>query len=297
MKRNGIVLAIITSVISGISIFANSIFVSTGDPSVFAFLRNGLVALLLTVLLVTQGNLSALKSCTKKDWEMLLFIGIIGGGIPFALFFSGLSMIGAVNGNIIQKTLFLWVLFLALPILKEKVTKLQLAGYLSLFIGLFVAGGTFRVSFTMGSLLVFTATIMWAVENIIAKVALRRISVSLVMWSRMVFGLPCLYIALMMTGKAPLIVPSIGVSLTPLIVSSVLLTIYMSFWYSALKKAPATLVSSILVFAPVVTMILGNVVMKKSISIQQVIPNMFLTVGLLLITIRAIRPKQEITRV
>jgi drug/metabolite transporter (DMT)-like permease len=297
MKRNGIVLAIITSLVSGISIFANSIFVSTGDPSVFAFLRNCMVAVILTILLVSQGQFSGIRSLKKKEWLMLSGIGIIGGGIPFALFFSGLSMIGPVDGNIIQKTLFLWVLLLALPVLKEKVTKLQVAGYVSLFIGLFVAGGTFRVSFTMGSFLVLTATIMWAVENILAKVALRRISVSLVMWSRMVFGLPCLYIALMVTGKVPLITLSLGASLTPLIVSSVLLTIYMGFWYSALKKAPATLVSSILVFAPVVTMILGSVVMNKSISIQQMIPHAFLTVGLLLITIRALRPKQEITRV
>jgi drug/metabolite transporter (DMT)-like permease len=297
MKRNGIILALITSVISGVSIFSNSIFVSNGDPIVFAFLRNCIVAVLLTIFLFSRGQFSVVRSLNKKEWGMLMGIGIIGGGIPFVLFFSGLSMIGAVHGNIIQKSLFLWVALLALPVLKEKLTKFQLIGYLALFVGLFVVGGTFRVSLTAGSYLVLAATFMWAVEHVIAKIALRRIDVSLVTWSRMIFGLPCLYIALMITGKVPLIVPSLGLSFTSLVASSVLLMVYMGVWYSALKKAPATLVSSILIFAPVVTMILGSTVLQKAVSSQQILTSICITVGLLLITISAIRPKQEITRV
>jgi drug/metabolite transporter (DMT)-like permease len=297
MKRNGIVLAITAAIVSGISIFSNSIFVASGDPLVFALLRNSIVAVILTILLVGRGKFSTLRFLTKKEWGMLFGIGVIGGGIPFALFFKGLSMVGAINGNIIQKTLFLWVALFAIPILKEKITKLQLAGYLTLFAGLFIVGGAFRASFTTGSYLVLAATIMWAVEHIIAKVALRRISVSLVTWSRMVFGLPCLLMALMVTGKMSLISSSMALSLAPLLVSSVLLTIYMGVWYGALKKAPATLVSSILVFAPVVTMIVGSTILQKAVPSQLVITSIFLTVGSLLIATSAVRTKQQITRV
>jgi drug/metabolite transporter (DMT)-like permease len=297
MKRNGILLALTTAVVSGISIFSNSIFVASGDPVVFAFLRNSVVAILVTIILVYRGNFASFRTLTKKDWGMLLGIGVIGGGIPFALFFSGLSMIGAVNGNIIQKSLFIWVAILALPILKEKLTKFQIAGYLALFIGLFVAGGTIHVSLTTGSFLVLTATIMWAIEHIIAKIALRRISVTLVTWSRMVFGLPCLFIALMMTGKIPLLIPALYVSWTPLVVSSVHLTIYMGVWYRAMKYVPVTLVSSILVFAPVVTMILGSTLLQKAISSGQILTSAFLTIGLLMITTSALRPKQESLKV
>ena len=54
--------------------------------------------------------------------------------------------------------------------------------------------------------------------------------------------------------------------LLPVIVSSVLLVCYMSTWYTALSKAPATLVSSILVFAPVVTALLQSAILHKAIN-------------------------------
>ena len=124
--KKGIYLALFTAVISGFSVFANSIFVATTDPLIFALVRNALVAIMITMILWQTNRLRSLPSLTKKQWLQLVGIGAIGGGIPFALFFSGLSMIGPTNGNILHKTLFLWVALLALPILKERLTKMQL---------------------------------------------------------------------------------------------------------------------------------------------------------------------------
>ena len=92
------------------------------DVLTFTIVRNICVAVILTVVLLFLGHVKSLQNLSKKEWGMLVVIGAIGGGIPFAMFFSGLSMIGAINGNILQKTLFIWVALLAVPILKERIT-------------------------------------------------------------------------------------------------------------------------------------------------------------------------------
>ena len=184
--KKGINLAIATAVISGVSIFANSFFVSKTDPLTFTIVRNTVVALFLTAILAAFGFRQKLKNLTKKEWGKLIAIGAIGGGIPFALFFTGLSEIGALNSNIIQKTLFLWVALLAVPLLKERISKIQLVGYVSLFIGMFVVGGTIRFVSNTGTWLILSATMLWAIENVIAKVTLKTVSPIIVSWGRMV---------------------------------------------------------------------------------------------------------------
>lgn len=281
--KKGIYFSLLTASISGVSVFANSIFVTNTDPLIFALLRNALVAIMITMILWQTNRLRSLPSLTKKQWLQLVGIGAIGGGIPFALFFSGLSMIGAVNGNILHKTLFLWVALLALPILKERLTKMQLVGYAVIFLATFFIGGSFKFVPQLGSYLVLGATVLWAIENIIAKVTLRTIHPMVVSWGRMVFGLPFLLAATIVMGKTDLLWSPAIYTVTPLLVSSVLLVGYVMSWYAALSKAPATFVSSVLVIAPAITAVLGGAIIGKAITQTQILQYGVLCIGVWLI--------------
>ncbi len=291
MIKKGIVLSFLTACISGISIFSNAIFVSHADPLIFSIVRNALVALLLTVILAFTKQTKLLRQLSRKQWGMLMLIGAIGGGIPFAMFFTGLSTVGAVNGNILQKSLFLWVLLLAVPVLKERISKTQLIGYIALFVGMFVFGGTYKLIPSTGAFLVLGATILWAIENVIAKISLEYIEPGVVAWGRMVFGLPFLLGAAAVFGKTPLLLQPSAYMLMPLVVSSVLLVLYVTTWYWALSKAPATVVSSVLVFAPVVTAVLGMVLFHKAFVGQQGINALLLIIGSLLVSMTKEAPK------
>jgi drug/metabolite transporter (DMT)-like permease len=108
----------------------------------------------------------------------------------------------------------------------------------------------------------------------------------------MVFGLPFLFIAVLGTGNAALLSSAAGLVL-PVAVSSAFLTAYMLVWYSALAAAPVTLVSSILVFAPVVTSLLGAVFLKKGIIGQQIVTTALLTAGTALMMLPRLLPKRR----
>lgn len=284
MNRKGIVFAGITAFISGISIFTNGLFVTHTDPLMFVVLRNSFVAIVMTFFVFLKPkSLAQLRLLSRGQWFRLLIIGGLGGGIPFALFFTGLSKIGATDANIINKSLFLWVAVLAIPFLKEKLHWIQLVGYGVIFYATFFLGGAYRLLPSDGIFLVLGATFLWAAEYVVAKKALKVISCEIITWGRMVFGLPYLFAAVALLGKTPIQIQ--GQIILPLIVSGIFLTGYMYSWYTALSKAPATVVSSVLVLAPVITIGLNYILLQKNITIQQFNTVTMLLLGVCLIVL------------
>ncbi len=283
MSKKALLLSLLTALISGISIFANGIFVTKTNPLVFTVLRNMAVVLLLTVGLILFGHAGKLKELRKRDWGKLIIIGAIGGGIPFALFFTGLAQIGAVNGNIIQKSLFLWVALLAVPLLKERLSAIHIGGYLALFVGMFAFSGAVFTLTKVGTWLILGATILWAIEHVFAKVTLQSVHPSVVAWGRMFFGLPFLFLAVVMTGTAGALISPNASMITPLIVSSVFLTAYVLVWYTAISEAPVTMVSSVLVLAPVITALLSFGILGKPFQPLQLGSYIFISLGVALV--------------
>ena len=123
--NKGIQLALGTALISGFSIFISKILVSSMDPVVFTALKNIFVAAVLSLFVFRSRYIHQIQKLTRPDWVRLILIGIVGGSIPFALFFTGLSMTSAGMGAILHKTLFIWIALLAIPFLREKLSIAQ----------------------------------------------------------------------------------------------------------------------------------------------------------------------------
>jgi drug/metabolite transporter (DMT)-like permease len=261
--KKGLLFSLLTAIISGFSVYTNSKFVTHADPLVFAFLRNLLVGLILSI--IAFKSLPKFKSLNRRQWLNLLVIGLLGGGIPFALFFTGLKQIGAVDANLINKSIFLWVALLAVPFLNEKINFATGIGYGILVYAIYLGSGNFKLLPNQGTFLVILATLFWSVEYVLAKFALKTISVGLVTVSRMIFGLPWLFMAILFTGKSGLLGSTIFTNLFPLIVSSIFLSGYMLTWYQALSYAPAISVTAILALAPLITLLVQSITTGKSI--------------------------------
>lgn len=277
---NGLSLAFITAFISGTSIFANSYFVTGTDPIKFAFYRNLTVALALSaVLLINRHEAVKLKRITRRKLLGLIVIGIIGGGVPFGLFFTGLAQLGAVPANIINKSLFLWVALLSVPFLKEKLSWLQVLGYFITFYAIYVFNRTHIPISITPLIMVMVATFLWAIEHVISKKVLGSgVSVLTLSWARMLFGLPILYVFMMFNHSA---INSAFPSM-PIVISSLFLIFYMQYWYGAMKLAPVSRVSLVLVFAPVVTMLLESIFKGKTLTDIQVTQSAVMMTGIVM---------------
>jgi|SRR3990167_2606 len=290
--KQGIYLVLLTTLISGFSIFSNKIFVSQADPLAFTTIRNVLVLGFLSMVLWRSGKFTALKSLQKKDWLKLTAIGMLGGGLTFALFFMGLAQIGAVQGSLIHKTLFLWVTLLAIPLLGERLHTIQLIGYGVILLATFAIGGPQTLGFNSGSLLVLAATLLWAVENVIAKITLKHISSEVVGWARIALGLPVLFAITLVSGKGDLLIAPKTLLVWPLLTSSLFLTGYIYTWYKGLKFIPVTLATSILVIAPVITNFLTALFITRRLPEVHIMQGILLTIGVAFLLTKIILPRK-----
>ena len=282
-QTKGINLAIVTALISGVSIFVNKCAVDAVQPPLFfTAAKNAGVALLILGILLASRKWHQIKKLKKGEFIYLLLIGIIGGSLPFYLYFTGLSQIPAVNAALIHKTLVLWVALLAVPFLKEKMSKVQIAGVLLLFSANFIIGGFKGFQFSRGELFVLIATILWAVENILAKKILPRVDPDLIVAARMGVGAVVLLSAVAVTAPGVL---SRGLVFTPtqwfwMILTVALLLGYVMSWYRALKFAPAVSVTSVLVVSTLVTNALSAIFITHSWNVILTIQSLLMMLGM-----------------
>lgn len=282
--KQGIIFSLITAIISGFSIFYNKLVITKGiDPLIFNIIKNGGVALVLSILLLLSKPKNLLKISFSK-LKYLILIGIVGGSIPFYLFFEGLRMADAVNANLIHKTLFIWVAILAIPFLGEKLNLWQTLGYILIFSGNLFIGGFLGFKLNTGEFMILTATLLWSIENIIAKLVLKKTESNLVAWGRMFFGTLILVAFGIYSGKISLLTKVNLKDLIPIFTSILLLTAYVVSWYKALKLAPVTLVTSILVLATPITNILTAVFITHALLPTQVFNGAFSLLGIVFIS-------------
>lgn len=254
--KKGILLVFSTAIISGFAIFINQFGVSIINPYIFTGLKNITVAVLVCCLLLAMKDWRLLKGLSKKYWGLLLAIGLIGGSIPFLLFFKGLSLTTGVQGAFMHKTMFIYVAVLAALFLKEKISKKLLFGGLLLLLGNAFLLKFIPHSLGRGDLLILLAVLFWAVENTISKYTLRELPSRVVIWGRMFFGSIFILIFLVATGQIGLI-GTLNISqMAWVVVTAIILLGYVITWYTGLKYVPVSVATPILLLgAPITTLL------------------------------------------
>jgi drug/metabolite transporter (DMT)-like permease len=283
--KKGIFFALCAAVISGLSIFYNKLVVVKGiDSTIFNILKNGGAAIIVTTIILSKSKFKPFTTLSKSHWVKLFLIGAVGGSIPFVLFFEGLKTVPAINASLIQKTLFVWVTFLAVPFLKEKLSPLQIGGFLLVILSNFFIGGFKGFATNTAELMIFIATLFWAVENIIAKKALKTVDTKTVVWGRMFLGTVLLICYALVTNKFGLLNQVSPSHIFPIIGSVILLTGYVLSFYKALSLAPASLVTAILVLATPITNVLSAIFITHTLDALQIFNLFFSLTGIGIMT-------------
>lgn len=250
----GVALALGTAVISGFSVFINGLVIKEfADPLLLTGIRNAFVGLAFLSLLAATRPGPELVALRGRQWLGLLAIAILGGSLAFFLFFGGLAAAGAPGAAFIHKTLFVWVAIMAVPFLRESLGWLQIGALGALLLGSALltpptglAGGT-------GEAMILGATLLWSLEVVVARRLLPGISVRVAATARMAVGAAIMVALLAIDGR---LAGLAAFSLQQWLIvagTGVLLFGYVATWYGALQRAPATVVTSILVLGAVIT--------------------------------------------
>ncbi len=280
-RNQGIMLALGAAIVSGISIYVNKFGVAqVSDPFIYTTVKNSVVVV---GLLATVGLLASwkeLRDLTPTQWLAWIGLGVIGGGVPFLLFFQGLSSASAASASLLQKTLFIWVALLAVPLLRERLGLWQVLGLAILAVGQFLLQPLTRWGgWGTGETLILSATWLWAVETILAKKVLVWMSPHTAALGRMAIGALVMWAFLTITGRAGRALTLNDTQWFWVMITAVLLMAYVWTWYSALKWAKASLVTSVLTIGAIVTILLSALLDRHAATIPQIVAISLLVLG------------------
>jgi drug/metabolite transporter (DMT)-like permease len=249
----GVALALLTAVISGFAIFINSYAVKHFDsPTVFTTLKNACVGAAFLALLLRPAALAEVRRLRPVQGAGLLVLAIIGGSVPFVLFFEGLTRVDAGNAAFLHKTLFIWVALLAVVLLRERLGRAQVGALGLLLAAQWLLGGPGSLR-GEGVLMVFGAALLWSCEVVLARKMLGSMSGGLAASGRMTLGAALLLAWLGASGRLG---EAAGLSASQLgwvLATSLILMAYVATWYAALKRAPATAVACVLTIGAPIT--------------------------------------------
>ncbi len=246
-----------TAVISGISIFINKFAVSSVSPVALTFMKNAAVAIMFLALIIGLGAFNRLRVLSRDTWAKLALIGLIGGGIPFILFFKGLALTSAASASFIQKSLFVFVIALSALFLKEMPSRrIMLAGS-ALLAGNWLLLNIKKVPLNFGDMLILIAALLWAGEFILSKKLLENIKPVELAFGRMFFGsIVILAYAIAFEGGIPLAAFSVS-SLTWVAITGAFLFAYVGTWYTGLAKVTPAVASIVLMLGSPITTLLS----------------------------------------
>ena len=281
----GTILAIVTAIISGFSIFANKFFIVNLDATVFTAIRAIIIGVAFLVLSFIFGSWK-LKENKKINWIYLLIIGIIGGGFAFLLFFNGLKLTSAGRAGFFHKTLPLYVTVLAFFFLKEKINIKQTMALLLMIVGTLVMVssqipfGEMWLNPQTGDLLVIGATILWAIENVVAKKAMIKGEHNFVVsFARMFFGGVVLFGIALITNKIGILVELSSIQWMYILISTLMLFGYVLTYYWAIRYINVSKAASILLISPIITLIAGMFLLGEPAPLLQLIGSAIILIG------------------
>lgn len=262
-RRTGLLLALATAGISGVAVFLNGYGVRAfGNATAYTTAKNLVAALVLLAVVAAGGRAGArlTRPTARREWVGLGLVAVVGGSVPFVLFFEGLARASSAQSAVIHKTLLVWVALLAVPLLGEKLTAWHGIAFLLLVVAqVGLVGGVPR-GLASGELMILAATLLWSVEVVLAK----RLLAGLSSWTLGVARMAGGSVVLVAWSAAQGHLAGLGavdaagwgwVLLTGLILAG-----YVATWFGALARAQAVDVTAVLVLAAPITAVISAVV-------------------------------------
>ncbi len=265
-RQRGLALAVGTAVISGVAIWVNSSGVAAyGNPTAYTTAKNAAAALVIAAVFLAARRARGAKAVSltrptrPQQWWGLLYVAILGGAVPFLLFFGGLASTASTQAAFLHKTLIVWVALLAIPLLKERLTWWHGGAIVLLLLGQLGLTGAVSLAPDLGIVMIGGATLMWAVEVVATKRLLVGITPWTVSLARMGGGSLALLAWATATGALGSVMPHTSEQWAWVLLTGVLLAGYVLTWHQALWRAPAVDVTAVLVLGAVVTAVLAGV--------------------------------------
>jgi len=251
----GYILAALNMVVSGVAIYVNSLGVRMFSDSTFYTAGKNLVvalALLLSLVVFSRAR-AAFRGLRRQDWLLLFLVALIGGSVPYALYFRGLQLSTPVTASLIDHLQFLFVAVFAAAFLGERFSASLWIALGVLLAGLSVGVAAGAVRLDAGVPFILAATLLFAADFIVMKILLRSVAPLAVMTFKMGVGTLFLCLFTLLTGHAGMAAGLSPLQAWFLLVTGLILLAFTATSVLGLRLASATATTAIPAGSPLIT--------------------------------------------
>jgi drug/metabolite transporter (DMT)-like permease len=256
--------AAVAALVSGVAVFVNGVAVRHfDDATVYTTAKNLWAGVLLAVALAALPMRAVSppvdEPIRRSAWPWMAVVAVIGGAVPFVLFFEGLAVATSTDAAFIHKTLVVWVAVGASVVLRERLRPAHVVAIALLVVGHVVVNGGINLGgLGRGEALILAATLLWSLEVLVVKRLLATIPAPELATVRMLGGSVVLLAWLAVRGDLAALAGFSAGQWWWIAVTGTTLATFVSIWYRALAAAPATDVTAVLVAGAVVTAVLNT---------------------------------------
>ncbi len=259
-RRTGLLLALSAAMVSGVAVYLNGEAVRRfSSPTVYTTGKNLVAGALLVGIAIASRQRANVPTADARSWSQrermgLAGVAVIGGAVPFVLFFEGLARATSSDAAFLHKTLVVWVAVLAVTLLHERLTALHVGAVALLIMGqVAIADGVGSLRPGIGEAMILAATLCWAVELIVVKRLVETVPSTTVGASRIGGGALLLVGWLAFTGRLTELSSLSSAQWAWLALTGSILSVFVTLWFAAVARAPVVDVAAVLVPGAVVT--------------------------------------------
>ena len=166
------------------------------DPFWSSFLRYLLAAAVLFVCVITLKQTAVLIDAFRKDWKILLLLGLVGIAGESTLLFYSLQFTTAARSNLLTNISPVATAVMSWFITREVFSRSQICGMMLGFGGMlavfFLRGGdnftVGKASFLLGDLMAVAAGICWSAFTVLGESAVKRYGPHVIMCAAFLSG-------------------------------------------------------------------------------------------------------------
>lgn len=285
-ETKGIILALLAALMSGIAIPANKFFIVTLDPAVFTAVRAVMIGTVFLFISLYQSRVHHRKF-KKVPWKYLIAIAVIGGAAAFLIYFTGLKLTTAGRAAFLyHSVLTIATVVLASLFLSERITRkmsyallVMLFGTVLLYISQ-VPPSQVWANPSLGDTLIIIASILWAVEYIIARKAMLLGETNFVVsFARMFFGGIILFGVVIITGNVGALLSLSMQQWIYILISTALLFADVLFWYWSIMYINVSKATTLLLIAPVISLVGGVAILQEPAPALQIAGSAIILLG------------------
>ncbi|MBN1222220.1 MAG: DMT family transporter [Candidatus Aminicenantes bacterium] len=255
-------------------------------PLGFNGIRMLLASLVLILILLFKGENLKIE---RKDFWILVGLGVCGNTVFQLLFIHGLDLTTASNSSIIVALAPALIALLSSFLKHEKLHMLAWAGIVLSFVGFYLvisikSGGVqFSRQSLQGDLLVFCGNIFWAIYTVFSKPMLNRISPLKFAALTMSFG-TFFYLPFCVKDMMDISFEAISVRVWAILLYSAIFSLVIPYivWYASVKRVGNSKTAIYDNLIPVLTILFAYMLLDERITPVQAVGTVVILAGVYL---------------